>query len=173
MMSRYVSSATASGTSRRRGSALMVSLALLIMLAVFASLFLVAGRFDRDASAANLDYVRLDLYAEGLAQYIQLCLVTDLWGFDDKPLNYDDDGTGSRIPKPGSIPLTEHPGPDNPFDYFGGRVPVAIDLDGDSNPDYSYDYFPDFWLTDPRVQRDPGSGGADCASAFLLRRLLL
>jgi len=137
----------------RRGSALMVALAMLIMLAVFAGLFLVSSRFDMEASAANVDYVRLDLYAEGLAQYIQLCLVMDLWGTDDKPLNYDDDGSGAKVPRPGSVPMSQQPGPDNPYDYFGGAVPV----DPDGTPGNADDYvcYPDFWLTDPRVQRDP------------------
>ena len=95
----------------RRGSALMVALALLMLLAVFASLFLTSSRFDMDASTAGLDFVRMDLYAEGLAQYVQLCLVTDLWGFDDKPLNY-----AGRKPYGPTMPvvLQSPPDPDNP-----------------------------------------------------------
>ena len=66
----------------RRGSALMVAMALLMMLAVFAALFLTSSRFDMGASAADLDAVRMDLYAEGMAQYIQSGMVAGLWGFD-------------------------------------------------------------------------------------------
>ncbi len=61
----------------------MVALALLMMLAVFVALFLTSSRYDQDASTATLDYVRMDLYAEGMSQYVQQCVVGGLWGFDD------------------------------------------------------------------------------------------
>jgi hypothetical protein len=144
---------------RRRGSALMVALALLMMLAVFAALFLTSSRFDMDASAADLSAVRMDLYAEGLFQYVQNCLVLGLWGFDSIPLNYDDDGGALRMtPRSGALPR-RRPGPDAPYDYFGGRV--LVDPDQLTNPamdptphltgDESF-YYPNFWLTDPRVR---------------------
>ncbi len=142
----------------------MVALALLMMLAVFAALFLTSSRFDQDAATASVDYVRMDLYAEGLSQYIQNCMVADLWGFDDKPLNYDDDGTGRYTLRPGATytyndASGQHvymPGPDAPFDYPGGRYILKA---GTSSPDpvkvtdvtapASWDtaICPDFWLT--------------------------
>ena len=134
----------------------MVTLALLMMLAVFAALFLTSSRFDMDASTANIDYVRMDLYAEGIAQYVQSCMVTDLWGFDQIPLNYD-----GFVPKPGLIP-TGMP-VDNPFDYFGGRFVLGTGLDAaldapevanfgigtTSLVNRDKAYYPDFWLTSP------------------------
>ncbi len=160
----------------------MVALALLMMLAVFAALFLTSSRFDREGAAAGTDLVRMDLYAEGLAQYAQLCLVSGLWGFDEKPLNNDD-----RYPYNPTAPLTFDPtyvpgvkvaqnflpGPDNAFDYYGGMV-ILRDWDTSMNnpfpppqpqkarmsglgttaaqvPDEAI-YYPNFWLTDPRIQ---------------------
>lgn len=145
--------------SFRRGSALMVSLALLLMLAVFAALFLTSSRYDADASAADLDSVRMDLYAEGLFQYVQTCMVAGLWGFDDKPLN--NDGV-DPYPVPAGTPPTGMPGPDSPFDYFGGEVLVS-DPDGSvagtgtRSGDETF-FYPNFWLTDPRVQIYQGDG---------------
>ena len=87
----------------------MVALALLMMLAVFASLFLTSSRFDIDASAADLDAVRMDLYAEGMAQYIQTCMVAGLWGFDDRPLNNDDVAPPAGVAPPSPV-RTPRPG---------------------------------------------------------------